>query len=306
MTDDRIAQLEAALALERAKVHELSAALAVAVQRSAEADASRARRDEAEAHSKALRRERNRRHRDARKTDLSVSEDVSETSHPPSPSPPLPSSFPPSPAPSSPYPLSFPPSSPPPVPPATAGAAQGLLGIILEPKAAKRSRPRKDGTPPDPRHAPLVKALTEAGFPFLGGRDAKNVTALLAIADQQPATRGELAHAEILRRARLGWAQRPGFHSAGSLSALLAKWGDLERPADGGTGPDPNGGAGRAESAECAGCGEVGAGGAVGEPMVWLCYGCGCLSAFSDALEHHEVLHYREAASWAKERRHAR
>jgi hypothetical protein len=189
--------------------------------------------------------------------------------------------------------------------PATAGAAQGSLGIVLEPKAARRSRPRKDGTPPDPRHAPLVKALTDAGFPFLGGRDAKNVTALLAIADQQPDTRGELAHAEILRRARLGWAQRPGFHSAGSLSALVAKWGDLERPANGGAAPEPNGGAGRPESAECAGCGEMGAGGAVGEPKVWLCYGCGCLSAFSEALDRQEV-NYREAASWAEERRHAR
>lgn len=87
--EERIAQLEDELALERAKTHELSAALAVAVQRTAEADAARARKEETEATAKALRRERNRRYRDGLKMEARRAQDVSaaspETSQSPSP-----------------------------------------------------------------------------------------------------------------------------------------------------------------------------------------------------------------------------
>lgn len=136
--DERVTYLEAALALERAKVHELSAALAVAVQRTAEADASRARMDEAAAHVKALRRDRNRRYRDARKaspeTPVRRAEDVSETSYPP---PPLLDGSPPPSAPSSPSPL----SSPPPVSSSKEPQAgpEGD-GFCLTPPTSKRSR----------------------------------------------------------------------------------------------------------------------------------------------------------------------
>jgi hypothetical protein len=189
--------------------------------------------------------------------------------------------------------------------------AQGSL-LAPEPKVAKRSRakaaPRlKADKPTDPRHATLSKALVEEiGYPFHGGKDAAAITGLLAVADQQPATRGDAAVPEVLRRAQLAWAQRPSFYSAGSITALLSKWGDLEVPANGGrsrTGPDPNGGVGRTGAAECAGCGEMRMGGTVGSPLVWLGYECGCQGAFSSAMD--DGLDYREATEWAKERRDA-
>jgi hypothetical protein len=113
--EERIAQLEAALALEQAKVRELTATLEHVAKNATEADAARARTLEEEARSKALRRDRNRRYRDTRKTAIETPEDAektsSETSHPPPPLPPLdgPPSFP--------KPQSSPPLSPPTPPP---------------------------------------------------------------------------------------------------------------------------------------------------------------------------------------------
>lgn len=103
------------------------------------------------------------------------------------------------------------------------------------PAPAKKAKKEPTG---DPRHAPLVKALTDAGWPFDSGKDAANVKALLALADQQEATRGDLAGLEVLRRAGIAWSQFPGFHSARTLSGLRSKWGEFAAPDTGrGTGP---------------------------------------------------------------------
>lgn len=104
---------------------------------------------------------------------------------------------------------------------------------VASPAPAKKAKEAKKGPAQnaDPRHAPLVKALTDAGWPFDGGKDAAQVKALLALADQQEATRGELAGLEVLRRARIAWSQFPGFHSARTLSGLRAKWGEFSSPA---------------------------------------------------------------------------
>lgn len=106
------------------------------------------------------------------------------------------------------------------------------------PRASRKSRTSPD-KPTDPRHAPLVKALVEEiGFPFDGGKDGAHVKALLALADQQEATRGGSAGLEVLRRARIAWSQFPGFHSARTLSGLRSKWGEFAQ-ADSGRGPAP-------------------------------------------------------------------
>lgn len=98
-----------------------------------------------------------------------------------------------------------------------------------EPPAPRKRRPKAD-KPADPRHGPLARALCDdVGFPFNGGRDAKAVTQLLALADQREVTRGEHASAEVLRRARIGWAWA-GFPACKSLGELLSHWGHYERP----------------------------------------------------------------------------
>lgn len=245
-TEERIAQLEAALTLERAKVHELSTALAAAV-------ASDAHVKRVTADRKAARAVQNRAAYERRKQSqqqIQRAESGAELrAEPPAPPPPFPSSFPPSPAPSSPYPLSFPPSSPPP------SASQEpevpeRPELVLEAKAPKpKVRKQAAEKPTDPRHAPLVKALTNAGWPFDGGKDGAHVKALLALSDQQEATRGELAGLEVLRRAQIAWSQFPGFHSARTLSGLRSKWGEFSTP-DMGRGqgaPDVRRGSVRAE-----------------------------------------------------------
>lgn len=163
--EDRIAQLEAALALERAKVHELAAALAVSVQRAAEAEASRARREESEAHAKALRRERNRRHRDAKKSShetlMRRSGDVSETSH--SPSPPLDGS-----------PLSSKPSLPSPLSsPQPLSASQGMPSAspsdfaLTSPASKKQRRPSAAEALFNTLSAHRKQRCDEVGEPFV-------------------------------------------------------------------------------------------------------------------------------------------
>jgi hypothetical protein len=96
-------------------------------------------------------------------------------------------------------------------------------------QTAKRRVARQPGKPPDHRHAPLVKALTSAGWPFDGGKDAAHVTALLALADQREATHGEAAPAEVMRRAKIARDQ-DGFNSARTLGDFRAHWGRFERP----------------------------------------------------------------------------
>lgn len=102
------------------------------------------------------------------------------------------------------------------------------------------AKPRKGpgcGQTTDPRHAPLVRALTDSGWPFDGPKDAAQVKALLALADQQETTRGEGAGNEVLRRARIAWDQFPDYHSARTLTQLRSKWGEFAAPLS-------NGGAG--------------------------------------------------------------
>lgn len=111
----------------------------------------------------------------------------------------------------------------------------GLPGVDEPtPPAKPAKKPREKKPPPDkptdPRHAPLVAALTAEGWPFDGGKDAANVKALLALADQQETTRGETAGLEVLRRARIAWAQFPGYHSARTLADLRSKWGYFAAP----------------------------------------------------------------------------
>jgi hypothetical protein len=101
---------------------------------------------------------------------------------------------------------------------------------VASPAPAKKAKKEPTG---DPRHAPLVKALVEAcGYPFRSGRDAKAVSELLALADQQPATRGETAGLEVIRRARIGWAWE-GFPSCRSLTELAEHWGRYDKPQSG-------------------------------------------------------------------------
>lgn len=122
-------------------------------------------------------------------------------------------------------------------PPASPAAPREELR--LESQETPRRTRRKEPAPTDPRHAPLVKALVEEiGFPFDGGKDAQNVKALLALADQQPATSGDAAPAEILRRARIARGQH-GFNSARTLGDFRAHWGRFEAPEQHRAGPAP-------------------------------------------------------------------
>jgi hypothetical protein len=100
--------------------------------------------------------------------------------------------------------------------------------------AKKVKEAKKPEPPTDPRHATLVAALTAEGWPFDGGKDAANVKGLLALADQQEATNGELAVPEVLRRARIAWGQFPDFHSARTLTQLRMKWGEFAASLGGG------------------------------------------------------------------------
>lgn len=101
-----------------------------------------------------------------------------------------------------------------------------------EKPAPKPPRPAKPKSEPkgDARHAPLVASLVAthaevkgAPYGFAGGRDAKAVTELLALADQNPATRGEAAPSEILRRWGIALRWR-GFPACTGLLAFRDNW----------------------------------------------------------------------------------
>jgi hypothetical protein len=106
----------------------------------------------------------------------------------------------------------------------------------LEPQqAARRARTKKPAPekPTDSRHAPLVQLLVTAcqevtGHPyrFNGGQDAKAVTELLASADQDVATRGEAAPAEVVRRWKIGlrWRWASGEAPVQDLPSLMKRW----------------------------------------------------------------------------------
>jgi hypothetical protein len=121
------------------------------------------------------------------------------------------------------------------LPPAAIASAGKAIqdGLPLAPLVGQKSptKPRKSPVRPkaaDPRHAPLVKALADAGYPFRDGRDAKAVSDLLRLADQREVTRGELAGVEVLRRARVGWGW-VGYPACKSVTELRDNWGHYER-----------------------------------------------------------------------------
>lgn len=234
---ERIAQLEAELARERASRERLERALedsAAAVRAAADdrrtlesrraTDRERRRRADEEKRRRAL----------GATTSRDVTTSDSRESHvstPPS-SPPFPSPFPPSPDPSSPYPLSFPPSSPSPSfpPPAVASAASGQGELLPSApptppaKPEKKPRAKKPDGPTDPRHAPLSAALVALGWPHHGGRTAAAIRDLLAHADRLPTTAGDKAQAEIMRRAAIAKASDT-FPRVRELDELALKWG---------------------------------------------------------------------------------
>jgi len=215
-------------------------------------------------------------------------EDVSVASQETSPLPPPLKGSPPPSVPSSPSPISSPPSLFP-----------SLASQATPP--ARKAKKAKEGPPPDPRHAPLVKALVETcGYPFRGGRDAAAVTALLALADQQEVTRGDLAGSEVVRRARIGWAW-VGFPACRSLTELATNWGHYEREQRGQALPRASDGVSRGGEGACAACNHAGDGASVGEPAVWLCYPC--LGEWTREQEEDPKLNFTMAQEWARRRR---
>lgn len=120
------------------------------------------------------------------------------------------------------------------------------ISLFPEAEAPKPEKSKRKAEPKgDPRHAPLVDALVKAdaevhGVPygFRGGRDAKAVSECLALADQNPATSGETATAEILRRWRIARRWK-GFPACNSLGDLATHWNAYARAQDGSAGPPP-------------------------------------------------------------------
>jgi hypothetical protein len=233
MTPDQMAteidRLRAELAEERTERRRMAETIRVMAEQ-------RARQEAIEAEQKAVRRERNARHRSKVKAASGTEtshETHTETSRAPSPlldgAPPLPAPISPPPL-SSPHPLSsF-------AAPADAAplAAWGQAPLFVPPKpAAQPEKPKKPKREPtgDARHGPLISALCapEFRYTFRGGHDAKAVSELLALADANPATRGEAAPAEIIRRWRIcrAWV---GFPTSPHLAAFAANWNAYADP----------------------------------------------------------------------------
>jgi hypothetical protein len=222
-TEERIAHLEAELARERARADGLQEIVhALTVKRRSSGA------------------ERQARYRERHPVALGVTGDATVTGNTPSPSSPFPSPFPPSPDPSSPYPLSFPPSSPPPVSPPSSAAPREELR--LEPQqAARRATPKKTKPekPTDPRHAPLTQDLVAAGWTHHGGRTAKAVADLLALANQHCLVHGGDVPGEVKRRAAIAMAHE-GFPRVREIHELVPNWGHFaEVPRRAGGGPAP-------------------------------------------------------------------
>lgn len=114
---------------------------------------------------------------------------------------------------------------------------------LTPPDAPKAARTRKQAVPKsesrgDPRHHPLglrlcaaFQQVTGRAYGY-GGVDAKCVTNLLALADQDPRTTGEQAGAEIERRWRIGlaWVWKGGEKPVQTLRALVRMWNDCGEP----------------------------------------------------------------------------
>jgi hypothetical protein len=98
------------------------------------------------------------------------------------------------------------------------------------PAPAKKAKEAKKREPTgDPRHGPLSAALVGLGWPHHGGRTAKALKELLALADQSPATAGDKAQAEILRRAVKAKAST-GFPQVREIHELATHWGHFAAP----------------------------------------------------------------------------
>jgi hypothetical protein len=99
-----------------------------------------------------------------------------------------------------------------------------------QPAPAKKAKEAKKREPTgDPRHGPLSAALVGLGWPHHGGRTAKALKELLALADQSPATAGDKAQAEILRRAAKAKAST-GFPQVREIHELATHWGHFAAP----------------------------------------------------------------------------
>lgn len=119
------------------------------------------------------------------------------------------------------------------------GGEQAALNLPGAAPAPKPPKPPKAPKPPsepkgDPRHKPLVaelvavfKAKTGTAYGFQGV-DARKVTDLLALADQDPETCEGRAPAEIARRWGIGldWAWPSGERPVQSLTALVQRWNE--------------------------------------------------------------------------------
>jgi hypothetical protein len=117
-------------------------------------------------------------------------------------------------------------------PPASAGSDGFNLAVQEAPKRTKAKKPQPE-KPPDPRHAPLIQQLVAAcqevttrPYRFNGGIDAAAVRELLKSADQDVATRGEAAPAEVVRRWKIGlrWRWKDGEAPVQDLPSLQRWW----------------------------------------------------------------------------------
>ncbi len=99
-------------------------------------------------------------------------------------------------------------------------------------------KPKKREPTGDSRHGPLSAALVGLGWPHHGGRTAKALKELIALADQSPATAGDKALAEVLRRAAKAKAST-GFPQVREIHELATHWGHFAAPATEQRGPLP-------------------------------------------------------------------
>lgn len=101
----------------------------------------------------------------------------------------------------------------------------GQISILEAPVAQRRTKRSKTESATDPRHSQLVRAFTAAGLAFDGGRDAKQVQRLLALASQQVGVEGAVE--EVLGRWRRALAHE-GFPRVRTLTELADRWGHFE------------------------------------------------------------------------------
>ena len=111
------------------------------------------------------------------------------------------------------------------------------LELVSPPQPKPPKPPKAAKADTDPRHHPLVAALKAAGATIDGGRDAANVTALLALATQSVGP--EAASAEVEARWRRALAHE-GYPTVRTIQELRTHWGhfaDTNEPSLVGRGP---------------------------------------------------------------------